>query len=485
MSEAWKGPLEKVDEFRWMIPQSYQSGMKVPGLIFADEHLLSQIRKDQSPQQVANSACLPGIVGMSLAMPDIHSGYGLPIGGVVAVDAQTGVISPGGVGYDINCGVRLVRTNLKVEDIKKYQKGLVETLFRKIPCGVGSTGNIKVPQSEWEQVLTNGVKWAIGKGYGWDEDTEVCEEGGALVGADPDAVSNRSKERGRDQLGTLGSGNHFIEIQIVNDIYDEPIAEKFGFFKGQVCVMIHSGSRGFGYQICDDYVESMGKAMQKYGIVVPDRQLACAPVNSEEGKRYFKAMCAAANYGWANRQCIMHWARESFQEVLGVSSESLGMHLIYDVAHNIAKFEEHTVAGKKMRVCVHRKGATRAFPAGHQDIPTRYKDIGQPVLIPGDMGTASYLLVGTDRAMAETFGSTCHGAGRVLSRTQAIKVTQGRPIARELEDRGIVVRSRGRDTLREEAPEAYKDVDAVVEVVHKAGISKKVIRLKPIGVVKG
>ena len=485
MTEAWNGPLEKIDDFRWCIPTSYAKGMRVPGLIYSDAEMLKQVRKDQAPQQVSNVAHLPGLLGYSMAMPDIHWGYGFPIGGVAGVDVEEGVISPGGVGYDINCGVRLVGTDLTISDVKDQMRLLVERLFQNIPCGVGSTSKLKLSFKEERTVLNGGSAWAIKQGFGWNEDIERTEQRGCIENADPSALSERAIQRGHNQLGTLGAGNHFIEIQQVEDIFDAEVAKAFGLKKGQITIMIHTGSRGLGYQVCDDNLDRMVRAMHRYQIVIPDKQLACAPVNSPEGKQYLAAMAAAANYAWTNRQIILHWIRESFEQVLGESAEKLGMHMIYDVAHNIAKFEEHTVNGKQKKVLVHRKGATRAFAAGHPDLPEKYRNVGQPVLIPGDMGTASYVLVGTQKAMEESFGSTCHGAGRVMSRHAAIKATQGRSIQRELENRGIIVRSRGKKTLDEEMPEAYKNIDKVVEIVHGAGLSRKVARMKPLGVIKG
>lgn len=481
----WKGKLEKVDSWRWKIPVEFQQGMRVPGLIFADEKLIRQITSDQSPQQVANVAHLPGILRYSMAMPDIHWGYGFPIGGVAAMELSNGVISPGGVGYDINCGVRLVRTNMEIKDVKEFLRPLTEAIFANVPSGVGSKGNVSLSLEEEKNVAVKGARWAIEKGFGWKEDLEFTEAGGALPGADPEAVSERAYERGRRQLGTLGAGNHFLEIQVVEEIFDERIANVLRIFKNQIVVMIHTGSRGFGHQNCDDYLDIIMRLLPKYGIEIPDRQLACAPLDSKEGKAYLSAMACSANYAWANRQCILHWVRKSFEQIFKKSAEEIGMHLVYDVAHNIAKFEEHEVDKKKVRVCVHRKGATRAFPPGHSEVPEKYRSVGQPVLIPGDMGRNSFVLVGTEGAMLETFGSTCHGAGRMMSRHQAIKATQGRAIQRELEDKGIIVRSQGMKTLREEVSEAYKDVSLVVEIVHNAGISKKVAKMKPVGVVKG
>jgi tRNA-splicing ligase RtcB len=482
----WKGNLVKIDNYRYKIPKSYKPGMRTDGVIYASERMIDKIKEDQAPEQVANVATLPGIIGNSMAMPDIHWGYGFPIGGVAAFDIEKGIISPGGVGYDINCGVRLLRTDLTLEDINNRIKDLIRALFNNVPSGVGSKGKIRIDEKEVKEVLLNGAKWALKKGYGWEEDIEKIEEHGALKGANPDKVSRRAIERGRPQLGTLGAGNHFLEIQIVEDIYDRDAAKTMGIEDvGQITIMIHTGSRGLGYQVCDDNVRVLGRVTSQYGISIPDRQLACAPIESPEGKSYFQQMACAANYAWANRQCIMHWVREAFERVLNKKAKDLGMHLIYDVAHNIAKFEEHKVGTEFKKLCVHRKGATRAFVAGHKDVPAIYKNIGQPVLIPGDMGTHSYLLLGTEKAMQETFGSTCHGAGRVMSRTKALQRTQGRRIDKELEEKGIFVLSASDKVLREEVPEAYKDIDMVVDAVHQAGISRKIARMRPLGVVKG
>ena len=482
----WQGALKKIDEFRYKIPRSYKSGMRTDGLIYASERMLAQITSDEAPEQVANVAHLPGIVGCAMAMPDIHWGYGFPIGGVAAFDLDEGVISPGGVGYDINCGVRLLRTNLTDKEISGKIKDLVRAIFNNVPSGVGSTGKIRIDEREVKSVLNQGAQWALKKGFGWKEDIEHIESRGALEGADPERVSKRALQRGRPQLGTLGAGNHFLEIQVVQDIYDREAAKVMGIDDvGQIMVMIHTGSRGLGYQVCDDNVKVLGRTTHTYGIQIPDRQLACAPIKSPEGRSYYAQMACAANYAWANRQCIMHWIRESFGTVLGTPAEKLGMHLVYDVAHNVAKFEKHRVGDETKELCIHRKGATRAFAAGHEEVPEKYRSIGQPVLIPGDMGTNSFLLVGTELAMKETFGSTCHGAGRVMSRTKALDKTRGRSISKELAEKGIYVMSASSEVLREEVPEAYKDIGMVVDAVHKAGISRKVARMKPLGVVKG
>lgn len=453
--------------------------MRAPGIVYASEKMVPRIASDGAAVQVANVACLPGLVGASLAMPDVHWGYGFPIGGVAAFDVDSGVVSPGGVGYDINCGVRLLRTNLTRAEIKVAE--LIDELFRHIPSGVGSTGKITLSLSEVKQVLENGAKWAVKRGFGVPDDIEFTEESGAMAGADSDAVSPRAVERGREQLGTLGAGNHFLEIQEIVEIFDEKAASVFGLFAGQITVMIHTGSRGLGYQVCDDHAKSFVAASERYSIHLPDRQLACAPVSSPEGKKYFSAMAAAANYAWANRQLITHWTREVFAKVLSRPVSGIGLELIYDVAHNIAKREKHE--GKE--VLVHRKGATRAFAAGHSDIPSSYKATGQPVILPGTMGTASYVLVGTESAMKETWGSNPHGAGRVMSRSQILKKVRGEQLKNRLASEGIYVVSESWKTLAEEAPEAYKDISEVVAVCVGAGISKKVARMRPLGVIKG
>ncbi|MCL0061428.1 RtcB family protein [Thermodesulfovibrionales bacterium] len=473
-----------LDENRLEVPVVYKEGMRTTGIIYLDR-VLEPALEPEAIEQTANIATMPGIVGASLAMPDIHTGYGFPIGGVAAFDIKEGIISPGGVGYDINCGVRLLRSNLKKEEIAPKIKGLIDALYNEIPSGVGLKGRIRLSPGDEKRLLLKGAEWAVEKGLGEASDLERIESGGCMEGADPSIISRKAYERGRAQQGTLGSGNHFVEIQYVDQIYDEGVANALGLFKDQMTVMIHTGSRGFGHQVCTDFIEIMGKASRKYGIHLPDKELACAPFSSPEGKDYFAAMQTAANYAWANRQCIMHWTKEVFMSVLSISPKELGMSLVYDVAHNIAKVEEHSVKGEKKRLVVHRKGATRAFPPGHPELPAIYRSLGQPVIIPGDMGRASFVLLGTQRAMNETFGSTCHGAGRVMSRHRAIKQAKGRAIWREMEDKGIVVRAAGRGTLEEEMPEAYKDVSNVVDVVHNAGLSLRVARLRPLGVIKG
>jgi tRNA-splicing ligase RtcB len=484
--DSYHGPLERVDDCCWRIPKSYKQGMRVDGLIFADERLLPQIKNDQAPEQVANVAFLPGIQHASLAMPDIHWGYGFCIGGVCATDPDNGgVISPGGVGYDINCGVRLVRSNLTFRKVKSQVRTLVDDLFRNIPTGAGRSGRYKFDKKELRQLMAEGSRYLIGRGLATRGDIEHTEAEGRLDGAVPDDVSDFALTRGAEQCGTLGSGNHFLEVQIVDEIFDEEAAAVLGLEKDMVCVMIHSGSRGLGYQVCDDALAMLRGVPEKYGIELPDRQLACAPVDSPEGRHYIGAMRAAANYAWCNRQLLMQQAREVFEHVFGEKWQSLQMNLVYDVCHNIAKFEEHTVGGKTKRVWVHRKGATRAFPPGHLEVPSMYRKIGQPVIIPGDMGRASWVLIGQPGSMERTFGTTCHGAGRAMSRTAAVKDAGGRRIDKELEGRGVIARAQSRKGLAEEQPKAYKNVDEVVDVVHRAGLSKKVARMRPIGVIKG
>jgi len=486
MPAPWQNVLKKLDDYRWEIPKTYKTGMRVPGLIYASENMLNHIWEEQVFQQVANVAFLPGIVGHSLAMPDIHWGYGFPIGGVAATRLDGGVVSPGGVGFDINCGVRLLRTNLTLEEVKPKIKKLINELFISIPSGVGSKGKIRISAKELDKALVNGSHWAAASGYGEAEDIIVTEETGRMKGANPDKVSTKAKKRGLPQLGTLGSGNHFLEIQVVDAIYDHQAAMAMGITNlGQVLVLIHTGSRGTGHQICSDYVASLGGAVRKYQINLPDRQLACAPVQSPEGQDYLAAMACAANYAWANRQCIAHWARESFVKVLGKSQRELGMEQIYDVAHNIAKLEQYNVEGKRQTLCIHRKGATRAFPAKHPDIPEIYKNIGQPVLIPGDMGRCSYILLGTEVALRESFGSTCHGAGRIQSRAAAKRSIRGADVVESLAARGITVKSASMAGLAEEASAAYKDINEVVDTAHQAGLSRKVARAIPLGVIKG
>jgi tRNA-splicing ligase RtcB len=477
--------LRQLDEWRWLIPR--HGRMNVDGLIFADRALMEDIRADEAITQVANVACLPGIVGRSIGMPDIHWGYGFAIGGVAAFDPeQGGVVSPGGVGYDINCGVRLLRSNLGTDELRPALSRIMDQLLRDIPAGVGAGyKSFKLSDADVRAVLEHGAAWPVRNGYGTEGDLDHIEARGALAGAEPDRVSARAVERGRDQLGTVGSGNHFIEVGHVDEVYDDGVAQRLGLETGTVTVFIHSGSRGLGYQVCDDFLQLMLKAAAKYGIELPDRQLACAPLGSPEAQAYMGAMNAAANFAFANRQMMAHRVREAFQRVLGRAWTELGLSLVYDVAHNIAKFENHEVDGRARRLCVHRKGATRAFPPRHPELGAAYRDLGQPVLIPGDMGRYSYVLVGTERAYRETFGSTCHGAGRRMSRKKAKKAAGGRDLRAEFARQGIEVRASSFATIAEEVPEAYKDVADVVNVVHNAGIGRKIARLRPLGVLKG
>ncbi len=475
--------VERIDAYRWRIPR--QGGMRTEGLIFADAELMRDLEGDQSIQQVANVAHLPGIVGPSIAMPDIHWGYGFPIGGVAAFDEAEGVISPGGVGYDINCGVRLLVAPLGVADVRPRLAELMDRLFATIPSGVGaSRSDVQLQRRDLERVLRHGAAWAVEQGYGFPADLAAIEANGELPGADPDAVSERAKQRGKGQLGTVGSGNHFVEVGYVAETFDPAAAQRLGLEPGRLTIFIHSGSRGLGYQVCDDSLDVMIKAAAKHGIALPDRQLCCAPLSSPEAKTYSGAMNAAANYAFANRQLMAHYARQALGTVFG-RDVAERTRLVYDVCHNIAKHETHEVDGRPRRLCVHRKGATRAFPPGHPELAPQFRDIGQPVLIPGDMGRYSYVLVGTSGAFRETFGSTCHGAGRRLSRHKAKQLARSRNIPQELEARGILVRAATRATVDEEMPEAYKDVAQVVDVVHAAGIGRKVAQLRPVGVVKG
>jgi len=475
--------LNPTSPYCYEIPRT--GDMRVPGRIFMSRRMAAGLSEEEALKQVANVATLPGILTAAMAMPDMHWGYGFPIGGVAAFDWETGVISPGGVGYDINCGVRLASTGLEEKDIRPVAQRLVEALFQNIPTGVGSTGSVKLSVKEEMKVLKQGGAWAVNHGMGDAADVERTEDGGCMAEADPSVISKRALERGLKQLGTLGSGNHFLEVGIVDEIFDEDAAHAFRLFEGQVTVLLHTGSRGLGYQVCDDALAFMNRHVKTLGIRLPDRQLSCAMIRSPEGERYFSAMACAANYAWANRQILLHRARETFQQVLGIGPRNLAMHQVYDICHNIAKRETHLVEGNPRDVCVHRKGATRAFAPGHPAVPAAYRHVGQPILIPGDMGTASYVLAGTQKAMIESFGSTCHGAGRVLSRKAAKKQSKGRAIHRELADKGILVKWTGRSTLAEEMPDAYKDIDQVVESVHGAGISKKVARLRPLLVIKG
>lgn len=481
----WASILQKQGEASYVIPRSHREDMRVPGKVYASGALFDLLVADEACAQVVNVAALPGIVGWSLAMPDIHFGYGFPIGGVAAMDVDEGVISPGGVGFDINCGVRMLRTDLERGAVLERAGALGARIFSTIPCGVGSTGDIRLGAKDMERVLTRGAAWAAAQGFGDQADLEHSEQNGCLETHDTEGVSARARERGRNQLGTLGSGNHFIEVQFVDAVYDARAAAAFGLEHGLVTVMIHSGSRGLGAQVCQDSVRDMKDAVLRYGISLPDRQLACAPVTSPEGRRYYGAMAAAANYAWANRQCMAHLVRRAFEEVFGLGAARLGLRQVYDVAHNIAKIERHAVDGRERALCVHRKGATRAFPAGHPEVPEAYRGAGQPVLVPGDMGRCSFVLTGGPRVMQETWGSICHGAGRVQSRTAAKAAHTSRQVIEKLRARGVEIHARGKKTIVEEAPEAYKDVSLVVETCEKAGIARKVARLRPMIVIKG
>ncbi len=476
--------LNKINDNLMELPKTYKKEMKVSGRIYLNDKLMENFESDLL-DQVANVACLPGILKHSLAMPDAHFGYGLPIGGVAGFDENMGVIVPGGIGFDINCGVRLLKTNITKKDIKPYIKDLLNTMFKNVPSGLGSKGKVKINRNQINEVLEEGVNWAIENNYGWDKDKKYIEENGCMKEGDSTFVSDNAKKRGLPQLGSLGSGNHFLEIQYVDNIFNEEASKTIGLEKDNVVVLIHTGSRGLGHQICADYLRIMESATKKYNISIPDRQLACAPINSDEGQNYFKAMCCGANYAWTNRQLITHWVRESFEKVFKTNAEDLEMDIIYDVAHNIAKKEKHTINGKTKNVLVHRKGATRAFAPYSNEVPTKYQKIGQPVIIPGDMGTASYLMVGTNKAMEETFGSTAHGAGRVMSRAKALKTYNSQKVVDDLAKQGILVVADSKGVVAEECPETYKDIEEVANVVHNAGISLKVCKMKPLGVVKG
>lgn len=487
----WTGPLNKLDDYRYEIPQSYKGErgnleMRTPGVIFADAKMIEMVKKDNAPEQVANVASIPGIIGRSMAMPDIHWGYGFPIGGVAATDFDDGVLSPGGVGFDINCGVRLVRTNLMHNDVQNNIRNIVDKMFENVPSGLGSKGKIRLKGNQIDDVLDLGAEWAVENGYGWESDLKHTEEGGRMKNADSNFVSQKAKQRGSPQLGSLGAGNHFLEIQRVDEIFDPIKAKAYGIDEiGQIMVMIHTGSRGAGHQIASDYLREMESAIKKYKIDLPDRQLACAPAQSKEAQDYYKAMAGGANFAWTNRQLILHWVRESFAEIMDRDAEEMDMKLVYDVCHNIAKLEEHQVDGQRKKVYVHRKGATRAFGPGESDVPLDYQDHGQPVIIPGDMGTSSYVLAGTEMAMKESFGSTCHGAGRAMSRKAAVRKFSSGQIKEDMRRDGIYVRAASQEVLTEEAPQAYKRIDDVVKVVSGAGISSLVAKLKPLGVMKG
>jgi len=477
--------FRQVDEYTWELPGDFREDMHVAARLFGDAELFDAAFGDRTVMQLANTATLPGIVKYAMAMPDFHQGYGFPIGGVAAMRADTGVISPGGVGYDINCGVRLMGTHLEREQVAPHLPDLTTALYRACPSGVGGKGRERVSERELNELVTKGARWALKKGLARQEDVARTEEGGCLAGADPTQVSDRAKERGRPQVGSLGAGNHFLEIDVVDAIYDPQVANAFGLREGQVVVQIHCGSRGFGHQVCDDYVKGLQSAVHKYGIKLPDRELVCAPIDSPEGRAYYGAMACAVNYAFVNRQVLAMGVREAFEQTLAGKVGNFDLFQVYDVCHNIAKFEEHEVDGRRTRLCVHRKGATRAFGPGHEGLPADYRDAGQPVLVPGSMGTASYVLVGTQKALELTFGSTCHGAGRVMSRSKARGEIYGAELKQELEQQGIFVRAGSNKGLAEEAPAAYKDVSRVVEAVHGLGIARKVARLRPLAVIKG
>jgi len=482
---ADKRDFHQVDNYTWELPTSYREDMRVPVRLFADSDLFSAAFGDRSIEQLVNTATLPGIVKYAMALPDVHQGYGFPIGGVAGIDADDGVISPGGVGYDINCGVRLLASHVDAEEIEPFREDLMSALYQSCPSGLGGDGRVRVNKSELDNLLGNGASWALKQGLARKEDIEHTEEHGNLPGADPGQVSERAKERGLSQVGSLGSGNHFLELDVIQEIYNPDVASALDLRKGQIVVQIHCGSRGFGHQVCDDYVKSLQSAVKKYDIYLPNRQLVCAPIDSPEGRSYYGAMACAVNYAFVNRQVLAMGVREAFERVLVGKVSDFDLHQVYDVAHNIAKFEEHTVDGGRKKLCVHRKGATRCFPPGHEAVPAAYRDVGQPVLVPGSMGTASYVLVGQQKAMDLTFGSSCHGAGRTMSRTQARKEVWGHDLREELEAGGITVRATSMKGLAEEAPLAYKDVSRVVETVHSLGLAHKVAKLKPLGVVKG
>ncbi len=488
---GWRGAVTKVpalvrrDEFTYEIPRGEVEGMRVPGLLFSDEALLPGVAGDPSLVQLANVATLPGIQENALAMPDIHFGYGFPVGGVAAFDLSEGVVSPGGIGYDINCGVRLIRTSLTAEEVRPRLGALIDRLFREVPSGVGSQGGHPIKPAEMDEVLAGGAAWAVHRGLGRPEDLAVQEEEGRLRSAEPREVSESARKRGLKQLGTLGSGNHFLEVQVVDQVFHDEFARVLGLEPGRVVVMLHTGSRGLGHQVATDFIQRMDRRLQESGVRLVDRQLSCAPVSSEDGQRYLAAMAAAANFAWANRQTITHGVREAFQAVFERPAEELDLSVVYDIAHNMAKVEEHRTDGTTRRLLVHRKGATRSFPSGREEVPARYRAHGQPVLIPGDMGTASYVLVGLASSMGRSFGSSCHGAGRRLSRHAAVRSFRYDEVTQALSAKGIVVRSSSREGVTEEAPGAYKDVEEVVRVAEGAGLTRRVARLVPLGVVKG
>jgi len=477
--------FEKVNDFTWDIPTSYKQGMRVPARIFATEELLKSMDM-QVYDQLSNVACLPGIVHRAMCMPDGHSGYGFPIGGVAAFDTNDGIISPGGIGFDINCGMRLVTTHLTVDEVRPKIKELIDHIFERVPAGVGRGGFVQLTPTTFKELMRDGAKWCVKNGYGWEEDLKRIEDYGTIRWADPSKVSEKALKRGIGQMGTLGSGNHYLEIQQAARIFNKETAAQWGITsEKQICIMVHCGSRGFGHQIGTDYLKRFNEAMPRYGIEVSDKELACAPFQSQEGQDYFKAMACAANMAFANRQVILHRIRECFSKIFGKNARDLGMHLVYDVAHNIAKKEIHTVNGEQKELIVHRKGATRCFGPSREELAEQYKKTGQPVILGGSMETGSYLLAGTDKALEETWGSTAHGSGRTMSRTQARKEVRGKELQEEMQKHGIYVRTTSYSGLAEEAGFAYKDINTVVDVMDKAGISKKIVKLIPIGNVKG
>ena len=482
---AKPGDFQREGDYVWELPKAFRADMRVPARLFGDDALFQAAFRDRTVDQLVNTSSLPGIAKYAMAMPDFHQGYGFPIGGVVGIRVDGGVISPGGVGYDINCGVRLLGTYLERGEVAPHVPDLTASLYRSCPSGVGGKGRMQVSERELIQLVGEGAKWALRRGLARAEDLACTEEQGCLAGADPGQLSPRARERGRAQVGSLGAGNHFLEIDVVDEVFDTAVADAFGLWEGQVAVQIHCGSRGFGHQVCDDYVRSLQAAVAKYGIQLPDRELVCAPIDSPEGQAYFGAMACAVNYAFANRQVLATGVREAFERVLAGKVSHFDLFQVYDVAHNIAKFEEHSLGGRQVRLCVHRKGATRAFGPGYAGLPPAYRKVGQPVLVPGSMGTSSYVLVGTRRAHELTFGSTCHGAGRVMSRSKARKAIRGSELRQQLNSQGIVVRAGSNRGLAEEAPTAYKDVSRVVEVVHNLGIARKVARLRPLAVIKG
>ena len=476
-----KKDLTKINDWLWEIPKSFRADMRVPARIYISEKMLDSVFRDRSLNQLINVAALPGIINYSIAMPDIHEGYGFPIGGVAGVKTEDGVISPGGVGYDINCGVRVLKSDYSEAEIKSHLEALAVEIQKEVPSGLGRGRQIKLSIEQINKVLEGGAKKLVEQGYGEEQDIKNCEAEGCLSLARASDVSERAKNRGRDQLGTLGSGNHFLEIQRVDEIFNEEVSQVFGLFENQIVIMIHTGSRGLGHQIATDYIKTMMRAMPKYNIRLPDRELAACPLNSPEGEKYFSAMACGANYAWANRQMITYFVRKAWKEVLGEDSR---LKVLYDVAHNIAKIERYIIEGKEIELCVHRKGATRAFPSGHPEIPKEYQNVGQPVLIPGSMGTASYILVGTEKSK-DAWHTVCHGAGRTMSRHAAMRTVSGQEVVRKLESKGIIVKCQSSRGIAEEAPIAYKDIDEVVEVVHNAGLAKKVAKLVPLAVIKG